>query len=516
MNGRPSTHVPSAGDSYHPRIFSHRSQRVSRLINRAASESYLVLLVSMAAILLLAGLGLLVTADSWLALTAGRVVAESGPPSTDTLTTWTLGRDWIDQQWLSQLALYGLWQAGGLVLVGIVHVALVLTALVMTLIGARRRGGTSRDVALVGLLALVPIGLVVANIRTQSLALPLFVATLWLVSEHSRVPSRRVLWCLPLLVLWANLHGSVLVGAGLVGLAGVLSAGRALRGRGTRAEAGVGIALLAGIPVALLATPYGTALLSYFRELLSNDEIGYIASDWMPVPPEPVHIPFYLLAALSLALLGRDRHQLSGFDQVTLVVLLAGALVAQRNLAWFSFAVLLLLPPLLSRRRQKTSGRPLPLRLAATGSAAAVVGVLLAAAQGSANAERQLESRFPPRALAAVTRVADGDPELRLFVHPRYADWLLFRRPRLAGRIAMDIRYELLTPAELRRFRRIRQQIGQGWLDELGSARLVVLDKSERPLGVLPSTAEVLSSEPGARVLHDDRDVAVILRRVRG
>lgn len=484
-------------------------------MDRAASESYLVLLVGAAATLLLLGLGFLISSDSWLALTAGRVVAESGPPSVDTLTTWTVGREWIDQQWLGQFVLYGLWQGGGLLLVGFMHVLVVLAVLVGVLAAGRQRGGSSRDVALVGLLALLPIGLVAANIRTQSLALPLFAAVLWLVSQDSRAPSRRVFWCLPLLMLWANVHGSVIIGAGLVGLAGTLAILRRLRGGGTRGEIRRGIALLVVVPVGLMATPYGIALLSYFRDLFTNPEIGEIAPEWMPTMLAPVHVPFFLLAALSLALLGRDRRQLTAFEQMTLLALLAGALLAERNLAWFSLAAVMLLPPLLTRHRRTPSGRPPPVGLAAAMSAIAVGIAAIAGAQALARAERQVDHRFPPGALEAVARAADANPDLRLFVHPRYADWMLFRHPSLEGRIPLDIRYELLEPAELRRFRRVRDQVGVGWLSAIGDARLVVLDSSEKPLDTLPPTSAVLLREPGARRLYDDNDVAVILRADR-
>jgi hypothetical protein len=41
--------------------------------------------------------------DSWLALVAGREIAKHGLPAHDTLAVVTLGRRWVDQQWLGQL-----------------------------------------------------------------------------------------------------------------------------------------------------------------------------------------------------------------------------------------------------------------------------------------------------------------------------------------------------------------------------------------------------------------------------
>src|SRR5580765_8337803 len=50
--------------------------------------------------------------DGWYTLLAGRLIARSGLPDHDTLTAIGHGRAWVDQQWLGQLAGYGLWRAG--------------------------------------------------------------------------------------------------------------------------------------------------------------------------------------------------------------------------------------------------------------------------------------------------------------------------------------------------------------------------------------------------------------------
>ena len=57
-------------------------------------------------ILLALAMPFLLNQDSWLALVDGRLIAQHGLPHTDTLTVWTLGRHWIDQQWASHLVLY--------------------------------------------------------------------------------------------------------------------------------------------------------------------------------------------------------------------------------------------------------------------------------------------------------------------------------------------------------------------------------------------------------------------------
>src|SRR3954452_20153808 len=55
----------------------------------------------------------LVVADTWTALVAGREIAAHGLPSVEHLTRISDGRQWIDQQWLAQLVLYGAAAMGG-------------------------------------------------------------------------------------------------------------------------------------------------------------------------------------------------------------------------------------------------------------------------------------------------------------------------------------------------------------------------------------------------------------------
>src|SRR5207253_2440451 len=77
---------------------------------------------------------------------------------------------------------------------------------------ARRRGASVRSI---GWLTPPTLFLLIWgswNARAQSLALGLFVAVVWLLIADSRAQSRRVFLVLPLLVLWANVHGSAVTG----------------------------------------------------------------------------------------------------------------------------------------------------------------------------------------------------------------------------------------------------------------------------------------------------------------
>src|SRR5216683_846153 len=109
----------------------------------------------------------------------------------------------------------------GIKLALIGHVTAAGTAFVLALAAARWRGGSTRSVCW---LALPSIFLLVWgswNARAQSLALVLFVALIWLLIADARKQSRRVFLALPLLVVWANVHGTAITGALLVVLRGI-------------------------------------------------------------------------------------------------------------------------------------------------------------------------------------------------------------------------------------------------------------------------------------------------------
>jgi hypothetical protein len=59
-----------------------------------------------------------------------------------------------------------------------------------------------------------------------------------------------------------------------------------------------------------------------------------------------------------------------------------------------------------------------------------------------------------------------------------YADWLLWTRPELAGRVAYDSRFELLTRAELRRAQHFEARV-EGWRQEAARYRVIVIDRDD-------------------------------------
>jgi len=445
--------------------------------------------------------------DGWLALVSGRLVADSGLPTTDTLTAWTAHVQWVDQQWLGQLFLYRLASAGNLRLVMLVHVGLLAGAMAAALIAARWRGGSARSVGLVAAPALVVI-LMSAQMRVQSIAYPLFVAVAWLLIADVRASSRRVLLVLPILVLWANVHGSVVLGALLTTVAGLLLVARALRNRaGAGKEALLrGALLVVGPCVCIFVSPYGSSLFHYYGSTAFNSSFGRIVSEWQHSWPSLVTLPFYVLAALSAWLLLRDRRAVSVFEQIALLLLFLAGVSALRNMVWFSFFALIVVPLPLGKRLGEVRGkesRTVKTVLAAT----AIAAVSVAGAAAASRPDSWLTSSVYPIAAAdAVASAAAKDPTAHIYSDVRFADWLLWTRPELAGRIAYDARFELLSSRELEQLYRLQNRLTPGWLAPVAGHGLVVLPRVQGA-----ATARALLAH-GARSIYRDRSVVILLR----
>src|SRR2546423_2982441 len=124
-----------------PRLETSRRTRVSHFLEENGT---LVVVLGAFAIAMLAYLRSGLVADGWMALVSGREIAGHGLPSHETLTVWAHGRRWVDQQWLAQGLLYGLWRVGGLQLALFVHAAPSGGAFAAAAVLARRLGASAR------------------------------------------------------------------------------------------------------------------------------------------------------------------------------------------------------------------------------------------------------------------------------------------------------------------------------------------------------------------------------------
>jgi len=470
----------------------------ARIIGVAERNPFPIALTCLlVSLLALASYGLLV-ADSWMSLVAGREIIQHGLPHRETLTVIPAGREWIDQQWLAQVALYGTHRAFGIGGVAILDVLLIGTAVGSAMAAARSLGATARSTFLVTLVCLF-IAPWSWQIRAQAFALPLFVWCLWLAADHVRRPSRRAFVALPLLVLWANVHGSVVLGAGLVVLAAICVAVV------TRANVWVEAALAVGALAAVFVTPYGTKIVDYYHLLLVDPPFGHVIVEWQRTTPGGITAVFFvvLVLAVPLVALAWRRRTMTTFEILALGLVTVGALQAVRGLAWFALAATVLLPNALDalvRKPDKIAAPRVNVAVAAASIVAALVVLTIAASRPQSWFERQ----WPRGALEAVR---SAGPDARVYGSDRHSDWLLWKIPSLQGRLAYDVRFELVSPEQFSRLANYVAQNGSDWKRSADGYRVIVID--------VDSTKKHLAafrSEPGARVAFRKGNIAVVIR----
>jgi MFS family permease len=446
--------------------------------------------------------------DGWLALLDGRYVAQHGIPHTDTLAVLTHGARWIDQQWLAQLATYGLNQLGGLPLYSIVYVALTVGSFAMAIVAARRLGGSEAHVAWV-----LPVAFLYfagsVEIRTQGFAYPLFVGTLWLLASEIRAPARRRIYLVfPLLILWGNLHGSASLGAALAALYGLSLLVEDLRAPRSWHVRSRGLAFMVGAPLCLLATPYGVSGLTYYRETLLNPAFKTLVLEWQPVTSfTTLAVPFFVAALATVWVLGQGRGRAHLFEALTLLVLIAAAISAVRNITWFALAVIMLLPSTLGtvvpHRPPALRRRVLNLTLVGASSIFLCAALSTVAAKPSSWFERGYDAR----ALGQVAAIVHRHPGLHIYADGHFADWLLWHDPSLAGQIAYDTRFELLTSTQLRELADLTEIRTPGARHLLAGYGLLVLETPGR-------ASQLLIDQPGTHVIVRGHGVVVATRSV--
>jgi hypothetical protein len=106
-----------------------------------------------------------------------------------------------------------------------------------------------------------------------------------------------------------------------------------------------------------------------------------------------------------------------------------------------------------------------------------------------------------------VTSATRNDPSPRVFANEWYSDWLIWNAPRLAGRLAFDARFELLSTHQIREVADFRARTSPEWLSAADGYRLLVLDPRVEKRAI-----RAVLREPGTRQLYRDRRVAVLLR----
>jgi hypothetical protein len=247
---------------------------------RRALPGLLPLWVALAvyALLLAVGARLLNDPDTYWQITVGQwILDHRAVPHADIYSFTMYGQPWISTQWLAQVVYavaFGLAGWTGPVVVAAAAVAVTFALLARFLDGRLPR--TATLVLIATAFALMTPHLVA---RPHLLAMPVMVA--WVGDLIAAMDRRSApsFWLLPLMALWANLHGGFILGLALIGpigLGAIWGLPSAAQRRQVLRWALFGIAAIA----AACVTPYGAESLLASRRILNLGAALALIGEW--------------------------------------------------------------------------------------------------------------------------------------------------------------------------------------------------------------------------------------------
>jgi len=472
--------------------------------------------------------------DLWWHLANGRVMlATSSIPHSDLYSFSAAGQPWVMHEWLADLAMYLLYQAGGLPWLVAVYAGVVTAAAICLYLLLRRTGlpqSAAVALTLVGALA----GSTAWGARPQLLNV-LFCGLLLLGLLEYRA-GRLHAWMLPPFIwLWANLHSAFLVG---VIISGLFVAGEAVdawrsregsmpRRRLTALAAAIGV----GCVLAFI-NPFGIQTILFSLGTLTSPLIQNNIQEW--ASPDFHSLAGLLVEAIIFLLLaglatGRVRARTS--EWLLAFALLYLALSSQRHVPLFVLAA----APLMARCAQALLGLASSLLPAAERRATSqvalrwkpalpvgqtvtlgainlalliVVGAGMIGYRAFPNLRpdvqaASIKAALPVHAADALART--GRP-LRVFNYYDYGGYLIWRLYPDGGRVFIDGRVEVYGPQVFSRYLRV-SYLASGWQD--------VLNEANPDAIVLPSghpLTGILGQDSDFRVLSRDGVATVFIR----
>ena len=279
-------------------------------------------------------------ADFWFHLKTGQYFFTTGSvPRTEMFSFTYHGIPWIAHGWLSGVIFYAAWSTVGLKVLIFVFALLVAIAFWI----AFKRADSHPFFA--GVAVLLGVWTAMPNIGVRPRVFTILFTSIYLalLGRIARGIREHWIWLLvPLMTLWANLHGGFFIGMALIVLtaigmmfdywAGVLPEPASLRSRlRTLALVFVGC-VLAG-----LVNPYGLKLYTAPITVLRSPIFQNLVTDWLsPDFHLPTHRPLLLLILMTIAVFALSPKRPKPSDVLLFLATLYATLKTQRNAVVFA------------------------------------------------------------------------------------------------------------------------------------------------------------------------------------
>jgi hypothetical protein len=304
-------------------------------------------LVVLAGFLFITSLVPLPPNDYWWHLRVGEGVFTERVIPTTNLYSWTVASDqpFIYAAWLGEFLLYLLHLAGGLELTIFTRTILVGVAFWLVGVEARRSSGSWRIAALATALAcLMSINNLI--IRTQIWA---WLPFMLLYTCLSRYTARQASWkllllCPVVMIFWVNLHGSFVLGLGMMAIYIVGEAVRyifKLNGSLSKKQLGGLAGSTVATLLAVLVNPRFTGIVLYLKNLLANQPVQQFIEEWQsPAPHGLANLVFFGSILLLIIALSISHARLTPSEILLTLAFLWLAWGSQRSVGWYGMVVM--------------------------------------------------------------------------------------------------------------------------------------------------------------------------------
>ena len=401
------------------------------------------------------------------------ILAARALPVADAWTFTVAGTPWVDQQWLAQVKLAAGYAIGGWELLAVLRAGLVAFSTGVLVAMARERGASPRTAAILALAAFALAAPALA-LRPQLFGIALFAVLLWLIAVRARSP--RLYLLAPVVVaLWANVHGSFVLGPALLGYAW-------LSDIAAKRPARLSLWILVAGTLATLVNPYLAGAWAYAVGIGANPAIAGQVSEWQRTSPFAMPgLLFYPSVVITVVLMLRRRDLVRWPDWVLVAAMALMGAWAVRGVAWWAFAMAFLLAGVLASERPVRA----PRASAVNGLIAVVLGIAIVAALPWWRPADPLTGRaglltYAPSGLAAKVAELAG-PGARVVVPQTWGSWFEWAAPEQAYFI--DSRFELF-PADVWADYAALQGPEAGEVQDRWAAQVVVVPSGEaKPAG---------------------------------
>ncbi len=451
--------------------------------------------------------------------------AEGEMPTADAFAYTPTIEPVVHHEWATGAVLYLAtvklgWGATGLVLI---KYLLTFAVCIGCWIYARRHGASLASVAVLGPIALNMGGwMAFNNIRAQLFTLLFLVILFFLLDLDRRGKRWWILLWLPVFVVWANMHGGVVSGMGILGVycfARLIESWLETKSfTGTLKQVAHLIAVGVATILLLNLNPYGWEYTPYLVRAVSMPRP--LIMEWLPI----WEVKFPLVYGLSVLIAGYAIWR-SGKERLfeTFALLLTAYLAAKHYrhgslyaVTWACFVPAMIQPTEIGATLERLFQKFQP-QLAVVAIAIGVVGLSYSMSERfwelrvpSANLNANIrESYFP---VGPVEYLKDQDFEGNLFVPfsvGAYVQWKLYPEVK----VSIDSRYEVAYPAGALEENLDFYLANEGWEETLNKYKTdALLIPNESPIDeTLARACE--SNEINWKPVYRDKGFKVYIKR---